>query len=135
MNGSGTSALRLWIKPSLVWLALMLLLVATVASAYIPLGPFNTAINYIIATGKAALVFIFFMHLERSPAPLRIAAVTGLLWLSFLFTLSFADYVTRDWNGGNTSFSALPARAAEGERKGAYPKERLPLNPRFNPTQ
>lgn len=134
MSDGGTSALRLWIKPSLVWLALMLLLGATVGSAYIPLGALNTAINYIIAAGKAALVFIFFMHLNRSPAFLRLAAVTGFLWLTFLFSLTFADYITRDWNGGGTSMSAHPARIGYGER-GTYPKERLPLNPRFNPEQ
>lgn len=131
MSEGSTGALRLWIKPSLVWLALMLLLTATVGSAYVPLGIFNTAINYTIAAGKAALVFIFFMHLNRSPAFVRLAAVTGLFWLIFLFTLTFADYVTRDWNGGGTSMSAYPARFGNGGR-GTYPKERLPLNPRFN---
>ena len=134
MTEGGTSALRLWIKPSLIWLALLLLLGATVGSAYIPLGALNTAINYIVAGGKAALVFIFFMHLDRSQAFVRLAAVTGLFWLVFLFSLTFADYATRDWNGGGTSMSAHPARFGEGGR-GTFPKERRPLNPRFNPEQ
>ena len=132
MSDRDTSALRLWIKPSLIWLALLLMLGATVGSAYVPLGPFNTAINYIIAAGKAALVFIFFMHLNRSRASIRLAAVTGLFWLVFLFSLTFTDYSTRDWNGGGTSLSHYPARIGDGNR-GVYPKERLPLNPRFNP--
>lgn len=134
MNEHSTSALRLWIRPSLVWLALLLLLAATVGSAYVPLGAFNTAINYIIAAGKAALVFIFFMHLNRSPASVRLAAMTGLFWLTFLFSLTFSDYLTRDWNGGGTSLSGYPARIGDGDR-GAYPRERLPLNPRFNSAQ
>lgn len=130
MSERGMSALRLWIKPSLVWLALLLLLGATVGSAYIPLGAFNGVLNYTIAAGKAALVLIFFMHLNRSPARIRLAAVIGFVWLIFLFTLTFGDYVTRDWNAGGTSLSAHPARMGDGER-GTYPKERLPLNPRF----
>ena len=132
MSERETSALRLWIKPSLVWLALMLMLVATVASAYIPLGPFNTIINYTIAASKAALVFIFFMHLNRSTGAVRLASVTGLFWLAFLFTLTFADYLTRDWNGGGTSLSSYPSRTGEAEHRGGYPKSRLPLNPRFD---
>jgi caa(3)-type oxidase subunit IV len=131
MSEGRTSALRLWIKPSLVWLALLLLLGATVTLAYVPLGAFNTALSYMIAAGKAALVFIFFMHLNRSPAFVRLVAVTGFLWLTFLFSLTFADYVTRDWNGGGTSLSAHPARVGAGER-GSYPQERLPLNPRLH---
>ena len=77
MSGPGESTLRLWLKPSLVWLALLVLLGITVGSAYIPLGVFNGVINYTIAAAKAALVLIFFMHLDRSRALLRLAALAG----------------------------------------------------------
>lgn len=74
------------------------------------------------------------MHLDRSSNSIRLAAVTGLFWLTFLFTLTFADYLTRDWNGGGTSLSQHPARLGIGE-SGTYPRERLPLDPRFSPGQ
>lgn len=118
------SALGLWLKPAAVWLALLLLLGLTVGSAYIPLGAFNGIINYAVAAAKAALVLIFFMHLDRSRALLRLAALTGLFWLLFLFSLAFGDYLTRNWNGGSTALHGA------GER-GAYPQTRLPLDPRF----
>jgi cytochrome c oxidase subunit 4 len=118
------SALGLWLRPTAVWLALLLLLGLTVGSAYVPLGAFNGIINYAVATAKAALVLIFFMHLDRSRALLRLTALTGLFWLLFLFSLSFGDYLTRNWNGSSTALHGA------GE-SGAYPQTRLPLNPRF----
>jgi cytochrome c oxidase subunit 4 len=130
MSGADRSTLRLWRKPSLIWLALMLLLGLTVGSAYIPLGVVNGIINYTVATAKAALVLIFFMHLDRSRAAIRLAAGVGVFWLLFLFSLSFSDYLTRDWNGSSTTLAPHQKEMSTHER-GNYPKTRLPLNPRF----
>jgi cytochrome c oxidase subunit IV len=86
---------RMWMWPAATWLALLILLAATVASAYVPLGTFNLVINLVIAGLKAALVALFFMHLARSNALLRLAACAGLLWLAFMFALTFSDYLSR----------------------------------------
>lgn len=118
------SAARLWLKPSLIWLALLLLLGLTVGSAYIPLGAFNGIINYGIAAAKAALVLIFFMHLDRSRALLRLTAFTGLFWLMFMFSLAFGDYLTRHWNGSNTALHGAGEHISD-------PQAPLPLDPRF----
>lgn len=77
------------------WLALMGLLAATVASSYIPMGPWNTAINMAISCAKAVLIAVFFMELRRAGALLRIAAFAALIWLALLFGLSFSDFATR----------------------------------------
>ena len=90
----------------------------------VTLGAFNGVINYSIAAAKAALVLVFFMHLDRSRALLRLTAFTGLFWLSFMFSLAFGDYLTRSWNGSPTALHG----AAE---QSAYPQTRLPLDPRF----
>ena len=79
----------------LVWLALLGLLAATAASSYIPLGGWNTAVNLAISCIKAILVALFFMHLSRASALLRIVALGSLLWLALLFGLSWNDYATR----------------------------------------
>ena len=131
MSEAGRSTLRLWRKPSLIWLALMLLLGLTVGSAYIPLGVVNGIINYSVAAAKAALVLIFFMHLDRSRATIRLAACVGVFWLLFLFSLSFSDYLTRDWNGSSTTLAPQAKQMGTRER-GTYPKARLPLNSRFS---
>lgn len=130
MSGTNESTSRLWRRPLLVWFALLVLLAASVGSAYIPLGLGNGMINYSIAAAKAALVLIFFMHLDRSRALLRLAALSGLFWVLFLFSLSFGDYLTRDWNGSATTLEPTQAQMGSRER-GTYPNERLPLVPRF----
>ncbi len=79
----------------LTWLGLMVLLALTLGSSYIPMGPWNTAANMAISCAKGLLIAIFFMHLRQAGALLRIAAVTGLVWLALLLGLSWADYATR----------------------------------------
>jgi cytochrome c oxidase subunit 4 len=95
MNDAKPSVLQLWIVPGAVWIALGLLLAATVTSAYIPLGIFNSVINYAIAAAKAALILLFFMKLKSSSPLVRLASMAGLFWLLFLFALTAADYLTR----------------------------------------
>ena len=79
----------------LVWLALLALLALTAGSSYVPLGTFNVVANFAIAAVKAALVLVFFMHVARGEVAVRIAAAAGLLWLGFLFALSFIDILAR----------------------------------------
>lgn len=79
----------------LTWLALMVLLALTTASSFIPMGAWNTVANMGISCAKALLIALFFMHLRGAGALLRIAAITGLLWLAILFSLSWTDLGTR----------------------------------------
>lgn len=79
-----------------VWIALMLLLAATCASAYVPLGVWNSIANLVIAAVKVALVALFFMHLKSGSAAIRIYAVTALFALALLFGLTLTDYGVRD---------------------------------------
>ncbi len=95
MKPTDQSALQVWKEPSLVWLALSLLLTATVGSAYIPLGAFNTILNMGIAAAKVALILLFFMKLTSSSALIRLASLAGLFWLVFMFALTAGDYLTR----------------------------------------
>ena len=77
------------------WIALMLFLALTCASSYFPMGEWNTAANMAISCAKALLIAVFFMHLRDAGALLRIAALTGVVWLAILFGLSWSDYATR----------------------------------------
>jgi len=79
----------------LTWLGLMVFLALTLGSSYIPMGPWNTAINMGISCAKALLIALFFMHLRGAGALLRIAALVGLLWLALLFGISWSDFGTR----------------------------------------
>ena len=79
----------------LTWVALMLLLAATTASAFVPLGAFNTVLNLGIALLKALLVAWFFMHLTHASALTRTFAVSAVFMLALLFALTWSDYATR----------------------------------------
>ncbi|HET7596988.1 MAG TPA: cytochrome C oxidase subunit IV family protein [Burkholderiales bacterium] len=77
------------------WIALMALLALTTASAFIPLGAWNSVINLVIAAVKALLVALFFMQLRRASGLTRLVAAVGLFMLALLFGLSGGDYLTR----------------------------------------
>jgi cytochrome c oxidase subunit 4 len=78
------------------WIALLLLLALSAASAWLPLGAWNNAANLGIAVLKALLVALCFMRLARSGPLLRMVALAALGTLALLLVLSGADYLTRN---------------------------------------
>jgi cytochrome c oxidase subunit 4 len=85
----------LWRKNLSIWAALLALLVLTFALARLRIGAFNTAIGLGISAVKAALVLTLFMQLRRSRVIVSLAAAAGVIWLGFLFVLTFADVMAR----------------------------------------
>jgi cytochrome c oxidase subunit 4 len=59
------------------------------------LGVMNTPIALLIATIKATLVILFFMHVIHSTRLTWVVIIASFLWLGVLFVLTFADYLTR----------------------------------------
>lgn len=57
----------------------------------------NTPIALLIATIKAVLVILFFMHVIHSTRLTWVVVIGAFLWLGVLFVLTFADYLTRVW--------------------------------------
>lgn len=80
-----------------IYLLLLAGLIVTVAVAYVPLGAANVFVALAIASVKAALVVIFFMHIGTAPRLNRIVVGAGLVWLSILLVIILSDYLTRDW--------------------------------------
>ena len=66
------------------------------ASRY-DMGMWKTPIALIIATTKACLVILFFMHVIHSSRLTWVVIVASFVWLGVLFVLTFADYLTRSW--------------------------------------
>src|SRR6266513_4168160 len=64
----------------------------------IDLGWMNTPIALLIATIKAVLVILFFMHVIHSTRLTWVVVIASFLWLGVLFVLTFADYLTRIWS-------------------------------------
>lgn len=79
-----------------IWIALLCLTVITAAVSFVDLGPFNTIVALVIATIKALLVVLFFMHVKYTSEKLtKIVIVSAIFWLFLLLALSMADYATR----------------------------------------
>jgi len=85
----------IWRGPLLVWLALSVLLGLTAGLSFLPMGAFNVVAAFAIGGLKGLLIALFFMQLRQSSTQLRVVSAAGLFWLSLLFLLSFADYLTR----------------------------------------
>jgi cytochrome c oxidase subunit IV len=87
-------------RPKIYWKtcgALMLLLALTWAVGYVDLGLFNLIVALTISIIKALLVALFFMHIKASSGLLRVAAITGVIWLLIMLSLTLSDYFTRGW--------------------------------------
>ncbi|OSI24829.1 cytochrome C oxidase subunit IV family protein [Bradyrhizobium canariense] len=85
----------LWVRNGIIWLALLALLLLSMFLAYIPMGPVTVASGIIVAVIKSSLVVVFFMELIQARALVRLAAVSGLIFLAAMFLLTFADVLTR----------------------------------------
>jgi cytochrome c oxidase subunit IV len=79
-----------------IWLALLVLTGITAGIAFIDLGPFNTIVALVIATFKALLVALVFMHVKYTSERLtKVVLGAAIFFLLLLLSLSLADYTTR----------------------------------------
>jgi cytochrome c oxidase subunit IV len=94
-----------------IYAALMILLVLTVAAAFIPwprLLPaahgwdarVAVAVALLIALIKSLLILLYFMHVKFSAKMVYAFAGAGFLWLGIMFTLVLSDYLTRNHPAG-----------------------------------
>ena len=82
-----------------IWAALLLGTLVTYKAAFIELGRYNAAVALIIATIKALLVALFFMHIKGAHEKLlKLVVVSTVFFLFILLILSMADYGTRAWS-------------------------------------
>ena len=81
-----------------IWLTLLAFTGITVGVAYVDLGPFNVIVALTIATIKATLVVLFFMHVKYTHEKLTpLVIVSAIFFLFLLLGLSMGDYATRLW--------------------------------------
>ena len=80
----------------LIWVALMVLTVITVLASTVDLGQFSAPVALFIASVKALLVVLFFMHVRyASQKMVWVVIIAGVFWLGILLALTVGDYVTR----------------------------------------
>ena len=78
-----------------VILILLGLTVVTVLASLVDFGPFNFIIAMGIATAKAVLVLMYFMHLKYDDKTYWVIFLSGVFFLIIIFLFSMFDIVTR----------------------------------------
>jgi cytochrome c oxidase subunit IV len=81
----------------IVFVALLALLFATVAAAYLPMGNLHFPVAMTISAAKAVLIVLFFMHVLYSHRLTMVVCVASLLWLGIMLALTLSDYLSRYW--------------------------------------
>ena len=79
----------------IIFASLMLGTGITVWAAFQNFGPLNIVIALGIATIKATLVVLYFMHARYSPHRTQLVFVCAIFWLAIMLGLTLADYGTR----------------------------------------
>jgi cytochrome c oxidase subunit 4 len=80
--------------------ALMVLTAVTVLAAFVNLGNLNFPIALGIATVKATLVVLFFMHVKYSSRMTKLVIMCSLFFLTILLLETLVDYASRGWLPG-----------------------------------
>ncbi len=80
---------------AVIFASLMLGTSITVWAAFQNFGPFNIVIALAIATMKATLVVLYFMHARYSPKRTQLVIVCAVFWLAIMLALTLSDYDTR----------------------------------------
>ena len=89
------SSVKLYVT---IWLALLVGTGLTVFASTIDLGPFNAIVALAIASTKAVLVILFFMHVKYAHEKMtKLVIVTAIFFFLILLALTMADYGTRFW--------------------------------------
>ncbi len=86
----------------LIFLTLMVLTGTTVYAATVDLNQYYAGLNVIvalvIASCKAALVILFFMHAYYSSKRTQLIVISGFFWLAIMLSLTLGDYGSRSWD-------------------------------------
>jgi cytochrome c oxidase subunit IV len=86
----------------LIFTTLMVLTGTTVYAATVDLNQYFAGLNVIvalvIATCKALLVILFFMHAYYSSKRTQLIIIAGVFWLAIMLSLTLGDYASRSWD-------------------------------------
>ena len=89
---SGSSGTRIYFA---VWGALILLTGITVLVSYVHLGMMNVVVALVIASVKASLVALFFMHLKHESRLVWGFALTPIFFLVIIIAGTLSDTLFR----------------------------------------
>ena len=78
-----------------IFLALMVLTAITIWAGMQDFGALNTIVALGIASLKATLVLLFFMHLRHSSRLTWVVVIVSFVMVGILFMMTYSDYLTR----------------------------------------
>ena len=78
-----------------IFLSLMVGTTLTVVAAFQNFGQWNIVIALGIASIKASLVVLYFMHARYSVGRTKLVIVCAVFWLGIMLALTLSDYSTR----------------------------------------
>jgi cytochrome c oxidase subunit 4 len=82
---------------AMVFGALLLGTLLTVLAADQDFGIMNPVIALGIATTKAVIVILFFMHVKYQSNLIKMTVASGFFTFLILITLTLSDYISRAW--------------------------------------
>jgi len=82
---------------SFVFITLLIGTAITVIAANIDLGVFNPIIALGIASFKAVVVILFFMHVKYQSNLIKMTVGAGFFTFLVLITMTLSDYMSRAW--------------------------------------
>jgi cytochrome c oxidase subunit IV len=82
---------------ALVFVTLLIGTALTVVAANFDLGVFNPMIALAIASTKAVIVILFFMHVKYQSNLIKMTVGAGFFTFLVLITMTLSDYISRAW--------------------------------------
>ena len=86
------------VQYSIVFGTLLVFTAITVIAAHIDFpGPLNAIVALGIASFKAVVVILFFMHVKYQSRPVKLTVAAGFFTFLVLITMTLTDYMSRAW--------------------------------------
>ena len=82
-------------------------------------GPLNVLIALTIASIKATLVILYFMHVAYSSKLTKVVIGAGIFWFAILIIMTITDYRTREGWGAKVGLGTVERPVAATEQQAA----------------
>lgn len=82
---------------AIVFVTLLFFTWLTVKAAFVNLGILNPVIALAIASTKAVVVILFFMHVKFQSKLIKMTVGAGFFTFLVLITMTLSDYISRAW--------------------------------------
>jgi cytochrome c oxidase subunit 4 len=82
---------------AIIFITLLTFTGITVAAAFVNLGILNPIVALAIASTKAVIVILFFMHVYYQSKLVKMTVAAGFFTFLILITMTLTDYISRAW--------------------------------------